>query len=255
VEVDESRAVASVDVYYTQQGQIDGLKDDRINTMNRFWHHAPAQKSDAGWATALPLWSVDRPLWVFADVSYKLDQPQTGAGYYYRTYTADRVNLASRMEMVRPEQLKEAGVKIKDGRRVFIETFEGDWEKEWYSYRVDGWEYRTHKVSADPWKAPEGAKLVMEVRSEQPNKLVVGLDGFGAVVELKGGSEWRKVTLSVSDFQNAEEKPLAGWEGIRELRLVGTENLVAGRGSKKTVLTIGGAWKGADPAFRGLRWE
>ena len=52
VEVDESRPVLSIDVFYSQQGQMDGKKDVYQNTKNRFWHHTVTQKK---WKARLPI--------------------------------------------------------------------------------------------------------------------------------------------------------------------------------------------------------
>ena len=48
---DVSKPVHSVDVFYTQQGQIDDITDDRINTIARFWHHADATMNGDRWTT------------------------------------------------------------------------------------------------------------------------------------------------------------------------------------------------------------
>ena len=44
VQPDNSQEILAVDIYYTQQGQIDGKRDDMTNTKKRFWHHAKAEK-------------------------------------------------------------------------------------------------------------------------------------------------------------------------------------------------------------------
>ena len=51
----DETGMKEVDVYYTQQGQIDGKKDNSNNTKNRFWHHAKVFKSKGKWSTELPI--------------------------------------------------------------------------------------------------------------------------------------------------------------------------------------------------------
>jgi len=163
---DASKPVLSVDIFYTQQGQIDGLRDDRNNTIARFWHHAKAKKKGDTWTADLPLFSTDKPLWVYANVVYPLGKPVTGAGYYYGTYTTDQFNLSSLTAMVMPEELKAAGVQATLKPSLTIESFKGDWEKEWFTYRPAEWARKTHKIYDPQWAAPEGAKLSLEVRCE-----------------------------------------------------------------------------------------
>jgi hypothetical protein len=253
VRPDVSKPIQSVDVFYTQQGQMDGPRDDRDNTINRFWHHAvPTKKGDA-WVAELPVFSTDKPLWVYANVVYPLDKPITGAGYYYGIYTADRFNLSSLMQVATVDELKTAGVRATLKPSLVIETFIGDWQKEWFTYRPESWARRTHKIYDPQWRAPASAELALEVRSSQPNTLVVGLDGYAAEVILNGGAEWQSVMLRPADFHDAGGNALSHWAGLKELRLGPQETLRSKKDGAKPV-SLGGDWRGAVPGFRNLRW-
>ena len=94
VQPDRVESVLAVDIYYTQQGQVDGDPDDRENTIARFWRHASANNTEDGWIASLPLFRTDKPLWVYANVVYPLTRPIRGAGYYYRAYKADQFNVS-----------------------------------------------------------------------------------------------------------------------------------------------------------------
>lgn len=72
VRPDTSRAVLSVDVYYTQQGEAA--------VTDRFWHHAVPTKQGDAWGAPVPVLSTARPLWFYADVLYSLETPVSGAG-------------------------------------------------------------------------------------------------------------------------------------------------------------------------------
>jgi len=237
VKPDLSKPVQVVDVFYTQQGQMDGLKDDSGNTINRFWHHANAVKNGDVWTADLPLFSTDKPLWVYANVVYPLDKPIIGAGYYYGTYTTDRFNLSSLMSVAISDDLKAAGVKATLKPSLMIETFAGDWQKEWFTYRPAERGRSTHKVYDPQWAAPEGAMLSLDVRVKDASKLVIGIDQSTSEVELSGGPDWQTVTMSPADFKNAANAELADWKGIKELRL-----------------GAAGTWNGPVPEFRKLRW-
>ena len=251
---DASKPILRVDVYYTQQGQMDGKPDDRDNTMNRFWHHvAPAKQGDT-WTADLPVFSADKPLWVYANVVYALDAPISGAGYYYGIYTTDTFNLSSLVHLVSADELQAAGVKATMAPALMIETFERGWEKEWFSYRPAEWARSTHKVYDPCWTAPTGAKLALEVRCEQANTLVVGVDESAAEVLLEGGAEWQQVILAVGDVKDATGDARSDWHDIKTLRLGAQELLreqVDGEGKTREV---GAAWKGPAPEFRNLKW-
>ena len=254
VRPDESKTVLRVDVYYTVQGVADPDGKDRENTIARFWHYAATEKDGAAWAASLPLPTVDKPLWVYANVVYPLDPPVSGAGYYYGDYTTDRFNLSSRMEMIPPDELAAAGVRATIQPSLMIESFADDWEKEWFTYRPLEWGRFTHKLHSDVWRAPEGAVLAFDVRAADSNRMVVGLDKVAAEVEVRGGSEWQTVRLSASDFHDVVGHPRTDWKNIRELRLVEKDRLNGKVDGVDRQVVLGGGWKGAPPEFRDLRW-
>ena len=251
VQIDNSQRALSVDVYYTQQGKdrVNG-RDDSANTKNRFWRHAKAVRQGNEWVVELTLISTDLPLWAYANVSYPLEEPVRSAGYYYGVRTADQFVLSSELRMVSAEQLQSAGVRATLRPSLMIEDFEGDWRQEWFNYR-DGWARSTHKVYDPQWKAPEGAKLALQVSSEMANTLVVKVDDYASEVPLDGGSAWEAIELSAADFKDVTGAPLASFAGIKELRLSPQETL---RDKNKKAVQLGGRWQGSDPVFNDLHW-
>jgi hypothetical protein len=183
-------------------------------------------------------------LWAYANVRYRLDEPVTGAGYYYRVYTTDVFNASSPVQIASAEDLVTADVRATLEPYLLIEDFQGDWKKEWFVYRQDtwdkqdSWERMTHKIYCDLWKAPEGAKLAFDVRSQMPQTLVVGLDEHVAEVKLRGDGQWQAVVLSPADFRGGSGKGrgLANWRGIKLLKLAPKD-----KGDPR-------------PEFRNLRW-
>jgi pimeloyl-ACP methyl ester carboxylesterase len=248
------RPFLSVDVFYTQHGQKEGEKNDMKNTMARHWHHVSPTKAGDSWTARLPLTRTDKPLWVYANVLYPLDKPVSGAGYYYGPYTSKTFNLSSLMQTATAEQLKAAGVKATAKPSLVIETFDGDWEMEWFTYRPEDWARNTHKLYDTRYHAPPLAKLSLEVRSAKSNKMVVGIDEYAAEVNIKGDSQWQEVALFPVDFQDPEGASFLDWSGVRELRLGAKETLRSGHGPNRKVKVVGAPWKGAAPEFRNLRW-
>lgn len=248
--IDSSMPVLSVDIYYTQQGQIDGKKDSRNNTMNRFWRCAPALRKGGEWTADLPLVSTELPLWAYVNVTYALDKPLTSAGYYYAVRDSDRFVLSSPLRTALPSDLQAAGARAVLSPDNRIEDFSTGWQKQWFNYR-DGWARSTHKLNDPQWKAPQGAKLALQVSSEQPNKMVIKLDSHAAEVSLAGGSVWEAIELAPADFHNAAGQALNDFQGIRELRLSPAETL---RAKDQKPLSLGGSWQGPDPVFNDLHW-
>ena len=105
------------------------------------------------------------------------------------------------------------------------------------------------------WKAPQNARLCLEIYSEQVNKIVFSIDGYAKEIELQAEGQFEKVELNHSDLINVEGSSLGSWNGIKELRLSETETLRPRRGSKTEPRKLGTKWKGESPKFRNLRWQ
>ena len=252
---DRSREVLSVDVYYSQQGEMVDGPGNMENTKSRFWHHVKAMPGKADWVADIPFVDPDRPLWIYANVSYPLEEEVTGAGYYYGVYSADHFTISSPMTMLDSARLKKLGIANTFKTSTIIEDFEEDWEKEWFTYREREWARKTHKVYEPRWHAPKGSTLSFEVRADEANTLVVGIDHFATEVEVSGGADWQKIEMTPKDFQDANGVILKNWRGIKEFRFGPTESIYSKeRGSKKRK-TLGGSWKGRKPALRDLQWK
>ena len=255
VRADPSRPLVAVDVFYTRHGKANEGPEDRESTMHRFWHHERTMERDGDWTANLALSDTDEPLWVYANVTYSLEQSVKGAGYYYGSYTAETFTVSSVLRKVTADDLKAAGVRATRKSSLDIESFEGDWQKEWFSYRPAEWARSTHKLRDKVWRAPAGAQLVLDVRSADANQLVVRVDDYAAAVSLRGGEEWQEVSLCPADFQNAAGDTLRTWQGIRSLRLSPSERLRTRRRGEGETRTVGGTWRGEPPRFRKLRWR
>lgn len=255
VRPDRSMPILSVDVFYTQHGKEDELPEDRENTMSRFWHHAKPGESNGVLTTPLPVSSTDKPLWVYANVAYSLDEPVTGAGYYYGVYTAESFNISSVLNTVSTEKLREARVQPTLKPSGLIEDFGGDWEKEWFTYRPDEWARTTYKLRDETWKAPPGTRLSLEVMSTELNGLVILIDNYAAEVQLSGGDQWQRVVLSAEQFRDFSGEALPSWENIRQLKLSPAEHLRLQRGDRSKTRLVGGNWKGSPPQFRDMLWQ
>ena len=260
VQVDPARKIKEVEVFFTQMGNIEkrgGPKDNSSNTKHRFWQFVQPLRSEVEdvWTANLPIFDRNRPLWVFANVIYALDETVTGAGYYYGTYQTDSFVLSSLMKTVSAAELKQSGAIASVYNGWDIETFTGKWKKDWFTYNQNKWGLRSNQLHEPTWSAPaEASRISIEVKSETANKMVFWIDGYGVELSLLGNHLWQRFSFSGSDFKNSEGTGLSGWSGIRELRLDDTEKLNVPHGSSIKALAIGSPWQGNPPEFRNLCW-
>lgn len=226
----------------------------------RFWRSAEAAEKDDSWTARLPIMSVEQPLFAFANVHYSIEERE--ADPFGRT--TDTCAISSPLHSAAPGELRAAGVKATGEPSLLIDDFSHGW-RDWYTLSAKNphhWQYWTRKIVDPKWQGRQGYRLAFEVKVEKDNSLVVVLTenffrsyrgkkkDFAAVVELKGGGEWRTVTLTPSDFTvpGGDEK-LESW---RECDLLGLKPYHSPRDSE---VRIGGEkWAGPQPTFRNLRW-
>ena len=249
VNVDESMPIESVEVYYTQQGSTVGK--DRHRQINQFWHFAKPNIHKGKYAAVLDLYSTEKPLWVYANVIYKLDKEVTGAGYYYGTYKADKFINSSLLKMIAPTELQAAGIEVTIQKTLKFEDFKENWEKEWFTYKVHQWGLKTHKLYHPAYQPPSpNSAMKLKVFAEQDNALIIGVDKYVKEFQVKGG-QINEFTFTATDFKDADDKTLPSWEGSKEFRLVESEALRPKTGKVKI---IGKAWQGPKPQFKELNW-
>ena len=257
---DQNRKVRSVEVYFTQQGILQkpgAVKDDSRNTKHRFWKFIEPQKDPTSgvWLADLPIFSVERPVWAYANVLYDLDNPIVGAGYYYGTYETKTFNLSSLLQVISPDKLSNSGTSLPKARDFMIEGFDTFWRKDWFAYNLNKWGIRTNKLYEPRYSAPlSTSRLSLEVSSEMTNEMALWLDGYGVELKVLGSSSWQRFSFPLSALKNGEGKSLPSWSGVRELRLDDVEKLELPRGNKGSVVKIGSPWVGEPPEFRNLRW-
>ncbi|MDB3957282.1 dienelactone hydrolase family protein [Opitutales bacterium] len=260
VRPDPNRKVRSVEIYFTQQGILQepgGTKDDSRNTKHRFWKFIEPQKDSNSvvWLADLPIFSVERPAWAYANVLYDLEDTIVGAGYYYGTYETKTLNLSSLLQVISPDKLSNSGTSFPKARDFMIEGFNASWRKDWFAYNSNKWGVRTNKLYEPRYSAPgPTSRLSLEVSTEMTNKMVLWLDGYGVEFKVLGSGTWQRFSFPLSALKNGEGKSLPSWSGVRELRLDDVEKLELPRGSKGSAVKIGSPWVGEPPEFRNLRW-
>ncbi|MFZ9932345.1 MAG: alpha/beta hydrolase fold domain-containing protein [Chthoniobacterales bacterium] len=236
---DPTREPLSVDFYYTQNAiPREDLDAARKPRMAYYWRHAAAEKSGDTWTAKLPMSGDDRPVWVFANVTYRLDPPVTGAGYYYRDYTADHFVVSSPMVTAEARELQAAGVKAAFQPTTLIESFANPLDQDWFTYKPEHWGRSTRRINDPQWSAPEGAKLGLAVLATDPLELEITLGEGKAVKKIPAGTQWQELVFEPADFKNKQGQGLADF---RNLNFLGIGE-GPGRPSPST------------PKFRNLRW-
>lgn len=245
---DASKPIEEVHIYYS----ID--PDPRA----RFWRSASAEASRGVWKAKLPILSTNQPLFAFANVHYAL--PTSESEPYARA--TQQFALSTMLHTATPQDLQQAKVKPTDNLSILIEDFSHDWQ-DWYLLEAGNphhWEFSTRKLSDPKWQGQAGKSLVLELKSDKPNELVIVLtenffrsyrgksEEYFAVIHLQGGADQQAFSLQPGDFQTMSRERLASWQNIDILSLRAYyqkgEKLI---GSKQ--------WQGALPQFNKLYWK
>ena len=247
VRPDASLPFDRVDVYYGYE------RDPR----NRFWADGRATTRDGVWEAECPVFDLDEPLFVFANVYYRLNEGQRREG--------DPETFALGVsDAAYPDALRDAKVKATEQPRRVIDDFSRGFH-DWYTLNINNqhhWLISTRKLADPRWEAPRGGTLSFEIEPTQAgNTLAVQLktdswrgysgrrpDTWTALVPLaKAGRQ--RVELAAEAFTNPSGKTLKDWYGITEL--------IFQAGAKSQTSTAGdlAPWSGEVPRFFELRWN
>ncbi len=243
---DTSLPIDRVDVYYGYE------RDPR----NRFWADGMAIERDGVWEANCPLFDLDEPLFVFANVYYRLSKDQ-------RHENDPETFAISVSHTAYPAAIRDAKVKATEKPTRLIDDFARGFH-DWYTLNINNrhhWLLATRKLADPRWEAPRGAKLSFEIEpTEASNTLAVELktdswrgysgrspDTWSALVPLaKTGRQ--RVELAANAFTNPSGKTLDDWYGVTELIFQ------SGAKSKISSSSDLAPWSGEVPRFFELRW-
>ncbi len=245
VRPDTSRAIERVAVYYGYD------RDPR----NRFWASAHVERTGDVWRAACPVFDLDEPLFVLANVSYRLNGDERPPG-------DPETFVLSVADAARPEALVDAGVRATEKPQRSIDDLSRGFT-DWYALNAGNrhhWFFATRKLVDPRWSGPQGGRLAFDVTTDDDaNELGVQIvtnawrnylgqrsRTFTARVPLVDAGR-HAVELRPADFVDEEGRALADWDGITELVVRPADTAVPGEESLKP-------WNGSVPTFADLRW-
>ncbi len=244
---DGSREIEDIKIYYGYD------RDPR----NRFWASADARVAGNIWVASCPIYDLEEPLFVLANVHYKLEpelrQPRDPESF-----------ILSASASAYPEELKAAHVKPTQQRQRIIDQLnENAVMRDWYILNPGNnhhWLYSTRKLVDPRFQPPQRGKLQITVSTDKPgNSLAVIIvcdswrgylgkrsKSFITTVALPEAGQ-KTVTLASEDFVDSEGNALNDWEGITELQFQAADKAIPER-SEFT------PWQGQALKLRRLEW-
>ena len=248
---DASRPVEKVQILYS----IDP------DPQARFWRTATVvgTANRRTWTAELPLLSTDEPLFAFANVHYRLNQPVPVRSARPTSTFA----ISSLVHTAAPKALKHNRVQATDRRSLLIDDFSHEF-RDWYRLSADNphhWQFWTRKITDPKWRGPAGHRLTFDVKTRDANRLVVIIsENFFRsyqgrqrdlinVVKLPGGDKWHTVSFAPSSLKTVDGKD--SMDSWNHADLLGFRAYY-GDHRKTTIGTT--RWAGPRPEFRNLRW-
>lgn len=253
---DQVEKVSKIDVYYSIDSHI----------LTRFWRTAESTCKGDTWEAACPIMSADQHLFIMANVYYRYDHKIVG--YRWSRGQPDTFGISSEMITITPAELKKALVKAEFKHEKVIERSFDDYH-DWYLLDWSNpvwWGAYTRKIKDPMWAGYDGAKLLLDVKTENDITIFVEIENnswgayagqkkgqYYAQLDIKGSDEWQTLSVLASDFMPANKltkDPLKNWKHITELGIRGRMRL---KQDDKQV-ELGGSWT-PPRQFRNLRWE
>lgn len=228
----------------------------------RFWRGTVATRAGDTFTAKLPLPSADGPVFAFANVFYRLPQPESfvlpGLPKEIR-----EVCLSTTLHRASPAELRAAGVKTADAPSLLLDDFAHGW-RDWYQLNAgnrDHWQHWTRKVTDPKWRGPDGARLALTFRVAEPNRMtIVAVENewrsyrgprrtYAAEVTLAGANAPQTRTFAPGDFKDvADGTSLKSWSQLDRLGF-------SAQPEKSTQDATARRWSGTPPEFLRVEWK
>lgn len=257
---DKSQPAQRADIYYS----LDP------HELTRFWRDAQAVKVGQQWQAACPVMDLEQPLFAFANVIYETPPQYRQVAHAPGQDNTDTFAISSRVLSAAPAPLQAAGVKATDQPDRMIDDGSRGWH-DWYRLNWGHpplWTATTRKLKDAKWRGPDGAKLLLEIKSPTANTLVLKFNcnawgafargkpavDYAVVKELKGSPDWQSVSVSLNELTATDPKitaSLADWRTVTEFSISPSGEIVK---DGQKVKVNGQPWQGPR-AIRNLRWD
>lgn len=228
----------------------------------RFWRGTVATRAGDAFTAKLPLPSADGPVFAFANVFYRLPQPESfvlpGLPKEIR-----EVCLSTTLHRASPAELRAAGVKPADAPSLLLDDFAHGW-RDWYQLNAgnrDHWQHWTRKVTDPKWRGPDGARLALTFRVAEPNRMtLIAVENewrsyrgprrtYAAEVTMAGANGPQTRTFAPGNFKNvADGTPLKSWSQLDRLGF-------SAQPEKSTPDATPRRWSGTPPEFLRVEWQ
>ncbi len=224
----------------------------------RFWRSAEVYRKDNTYWADCPVMDVGEPLFVFANVTYDLQQRmKMPAGYDENSL----LTVTSEYQIAYPDQIQEAGVKATVERQRVIEDFAFGWQ-DWSLVGVGHrphWNFETHKVNDPAFMGPKDAELALDIQVSDPGDALAvvlytdqwrGYTGrkskrYAALVEFdKAGTH--AISLPRERFVAEDGSRLQSYNFVTSLILTPAQKERPGKFKAE--------WRGKVPTFTSIRW-
>lgn len=214
--------VYSVEIYYGYGGDIPE---------DRFFRKADAVNIGNTWVAKCPVYDLSRPLYVFALAHHTI-------GYMLPLPLGHKESMsfvvASKVDIIPPGVLVEAGVIATEKQNLLIEDFSygnnGDFisnNKDWYGTESP-YEIFTWKLADPAWHGPAGSDLLIDVTSVKKGcgltvSLTAGFynETFQATTLLQETGP-QQIRLKPNQFKSKDDTndALLSWEDMNNLGLM-----------------------------------
>ncbi|WP_136079386.1 acetylxylan esterase [Pontiella desulfatans] len=264
VTADTSKPITKVEIFYTV--------DEQPRT--RFWRAAVDVKNVGSnvWKGTCRNIVQGQPLIAYANVFYDYDH--TSYAIVNRgdstPYTGDYL-LSSNLKQIPAQELMDAGSSfVADGKAILWDDFTRDYQ-DWYQVSwssSSGWQAYTLKPKDPFYKGYPGAVLAMDIKSDTPKSLLIGLETNGrkdidngtevtyAVLKsVSGSGDWETIKIDPSEFRPvvAGEATLSDFSRVSWLFLR-SGNLTVYNPDDSTENLSASNWTEAERLFANLRW-
>jgi hypothetical protein len=227
----------------------------------RFWRSVNVTlNSDNQYTGALPLHSLDYPLFSFANVYYSLPHAIDMSALRGFAKPVDEVCISSLLHYISSEQLRQNKCNTSAVASPIIDDF-SEGLRDWYLLNAGNLTHQqtwTRKITDPLYRGTKESKLKVTFKLSQPNTIVIILrenewrsyrgprKTYVCSKDLQGSENEQVMILDKSDFLS-DSNPLPTWEQIDQIGFAHYDDSVVSRQQVEI-------WKGDALSLRRLEW-
>ena len=200
-----------VDVFYTRDIELS----ETVTAKNRYWQHVSCSKDHNSYKAFLELLEVDKPLWVMANIKYRLPEKTENYNFPESMEHTREFTVSTKMLPLSYSEVKKAGITLTIDKTNVLSANNPMSKKMWYEAHQ---RTHTHLFSNPKLEIEDQQKFVFQYKSKGEGSIRFYFNGYGIKVPVQESDGTSLMTFKAEELVNEKKEKLLSWNALKEQR-------------------------------------